>query len=278
MQRTTATYELAEGPRWVEGRWVFVDIPQGALYELDDGLGVRELARLDVPLGAVAHLSSGDGWLAAAGTGIARITPAGVEWLDKPEDGAPVAMRMNDAVCDLQGRMWAGSLALDVEEDAGSLYRVDADGSVQKVLDGLTIPNGPGFSPDGRTMYLADSPTGIIRTYPLDPGTGTLGDGTVFAEVTDGHPDGMVVDDEGHLWVSVFGGGRVARFDPGGAPSGGIDLPSSQPTAPCFGGPDGRRLLVTTAYEDLDDPGEHDGAVWLLDAPVSGPPSRPAAL
>ena len=110
-------YELAEGGRWVDGRYVYVDILSGRLFELRDNTepaAPRELARLDVPLGAVAPVDDQpDAWI-AAGTGIALLPADGtLEWLDRPEDRTPVPSRMNDGVADPAGRFWAGSMAYD---------------------------------------------------------------------------------------------------------------------------------------------------------------------
>lgn len=109
-------YELAEGGRWFDGRYVYVDILSGRLFELPDDrdhTGPTQLARLDIPLGAVAPVSGRPGsWIAAAGTGIALLTPDGaLEWLDRPEDRTPALCRMNDGVADPAGRFWAGSMA-----------------------------------------------------------------------------------------------------------------------------------------------------------------------
>src|SRR6478672_10502362 len=142
-------YQLAEGARWVDGRLVFVDIMAGRLYELTDD-GPRVLLELDVPLGAVAPVHDAPGtWIAAAGTGIALLDAAGhAEWLARPEDNAPQPRRMNDGVCDPSGRFWAGSMPFDHDdstEGVGSLYRVDHDGTVTRVVGGITIANGPAF-------------------------------------------------------------------------------------------------------------------------------------
>lgn len=277
MLRTTRTFDLAEGPRWFHDRWCFVDLLAGQLFSVgDDQLPEVELVLdLEFPLGAVAALDGqGPGaWIAALDDGIAHILDGDVTWLDRPEQGGPVATRMNDAVCDPHGRFWAGSMGYGAEEGAGSLYRTDLDGTVTKVLDGLTVPNGPAFTPDGATMYLADSARGQILRFPVDEASGDLGAAAPFATVTDASPDGMVLDDDGHLWVAMWGGSRLERFAPDGRRSRSIPLPSAQPTAPCFGGAGGRDLLVTSASHGLAAPSAADGAVWLTEAAVSGPPS-----
>jgi sugar lactone lactonase YvrE len=268
--------ELGEGPRVVDGRVVLVDILRGRLLRLPETLDgpPEQLLDLGEPLGAVAPLAGG-GWLAAAGTGVA-VLPAGggaPRWLARPEDGASPARRMNDGVADPGGRFWAGSMGYDSEPDVGSVYRTDPDGSVHRVLDGFTVPNGPAFSADGATMYLADSERGLIRSYPVDPATGALGEGREFARVDTGNPDGMTVDEEGCLWSAVWGGAELRRYTPDGELERVVPVPARQPTCPCLVG---GRLLVTSARVGLDAPGEWDGAVLSTPIPLAarGPADR----
>jgi sugar lactone lactonase YvrE len=264
-------YQLAEGARWVDGRLVFVDITAGRLYELTDG-GPRLLVDLDVPLGAVAPVHGQPGtWIAAADTGIALLdTTGGVEWLARPEDGAPQPRRMNDGVCDPAGRFWAGSMAFDETEGNGALFRVDPDATVTRVIDAMTIPNGPAFSADGRLMYLADSVERRIWAYDLDPVTGELGERRDFATIDGANPDGMTLDAEGRLWNAVWGGSRVTCYRPDGTTQHTIELPARQPTSVCLA--DGA-LFETTAAVGLDDPHESDGAVLRLPVDAAAPPA-----
>ena len=273
---------LGEGLRRVDDHLVTVDILDGTLTRLDprrpgDG---RRLLRLDVPLGAVAPVAGQPGaWLAAAGTGVALISGAGtIEWLDRPEDGAPIPMRVNDGCCDAQGRFWFGTMPYDGSAHRGSLYRVERDGSVVPVLRGLTIPNGPAFSPDGTVMYLADSAQGRIDRYTLDTATGELRERTVFVQLPPGagSPDGMTVDDEGHLWVAVWGAGAVHRYAPDGSLERVSTLPATQPTSPVlYEG----RLFVATASHGLDRPAGHDGRVLVTGAGgITAPAATHAVL
>lgn len=263
-------YQLAEGARWVDGRLVFVDILAGRLYELMPD-GPRLLLELDVPLGAVAPVQDAPGrWIAAAGTGIALLDEAGhVEWLARPEDDAPQPNRMNDGGCDPSGRFWAGSMAYDQVPGAGSLYRVDYDGAVTRVADGMTIVNGPAFSADGRRMYLADTPTGRVYGYDVDPASGTLLARHDLLSLP-GNPDGMCVDSSGRLWSASWGGSAVHCYRPDGSLDRTIDLPARQPTSVCLA--DGS-LFVTTAAEGLDDAGPSEGAVLRLPIDANAAPA-----
>ncbi|WP_371794666.1 SMP-30/gluconolactonase/LRE family protein [Streptomyces sp. NBC_01718] len=269
--------ELGEGIRWTDGRAVLTDILSGRLLSAPDdpaaSLGL--IARLPFPLGAVAPVEARPGqWIAAAGTGICRIDDAGrVDWIARPEDDAPVPMRMNDGVADPHGRFWAGSMAYEATEDAGSLYRVDRDGRVTRVLRDITVPNGPAFTADGTVMYLADSARGIIRRYPVDPDTGDLGEPGLFVTLGSGSPDGMTADAEGGLWTAVWGTGQVHRYHPDGTLDRVVELAAVQPAGLCLGGPDGRTLLVTSARIGLPDPGPFDGAVFAARVDIPGAPA-----
>ncbi|WP_051865239.1 SMP-30/gluconolactonase/LRE family protein [Streptomyces griseus] len=269
-------YELAEGGRWFDGRYVYVDILSGRLFELRDDTepAPRQLCGLDVPLGAVAPVADRPGtWIAAAGTGIALLTADGApEWLDRPEDRTPAPSRMNDGVADPAGRFWAGSMAYDGAHGAGSLYRTDPDGTVVRVLDGLGIVNGPAFTADGTTMYVADTAAGTILRCSVDPASGDLSGGPhTFARVRDGEggPDGMTVDAEGCLWVAMWGAGEVHRYHPDGRRLHTLTVPAPHPTSVCLH-PADNRLFVTTARYGVKSPTAASGAVLSIPVPVRG--------
>jgi sugar lactone lactonase YvrE len=279
----TDRLELGEGPRWVDGRLVLVDILAGRLLADDGTPDLKTLAQLPVPLGAVAPIHGApDTWIAAAGTGVGILshsadTPsADITWIAQTDDAADDAltptMRVNDAVADPNGRLWFGTMAYDGTEDAGSLYRVDHDGTLTQVLDRITIPNGPAFTEDGSTMYLADSGRGLVHRYDVDPTSGRLGAPILFADFADvyGGPDGMCVDREGNVWIANWGGGTVRRHRPDGSLDSVVELPVAQPAGVCLGGEDGHVLHITTATHALKDPGPLDGAVLTVRVDVPG--------
>ncbi|HEY6749385.1 MAG TPA: SMP-30/gluconolactonase/LRE family protein [Mycobacteriales bacterium] len=273
--------ELGEGPRWDAGagELLWVDIMAGVLRRaVEDGDGLRTVAAFAVgePLGAAAPLADGDGWLLAAAGGFRHLTADGT--VTALLDTEPADVRMNDAACDPDGRFWAGSMAYDQRPGGGRLLRCDPDGTVRVVLPHATVANGLGWSPDGRTMYHADSGTGVVTAYPVDGGE--LGEGRVLIRPEHGVPDGLTVDAEGGLWVALHGGGEVRRYDPAGATLSVWPLPVSQPTSVALGGASGRRLFVTTAWENFTPEQravEPDaGRVFAADdAGVSAPPVRP---
>ncbi|QPK43452.1 SMP-30/gluconolactonase/LRE family protein [Streptomyces gardneri] len=272
-------YQLAEGARWAEGGLLFVDLLRGDLYRSRDCSGgpPERVLRLGMPLGAAARAPAGAsaGWIVAAGPGIALLhSGAGPHWLARPGDRPGRAMRMNDGGCDPSGRFWAGSMDAEAAPGAGSLYRTDHDGTVHETLDGLTVPNGPAFSGDGRVMYLADSAHGTISRYAVDVATGGLMAGEPFATVppSEGRPDGMTVDVAGNLWVALWGGGQVRCYRPDGAVLLSMTVPTPHPSSVAFGG---GRMFVTTARHRLDLPGPLAGAVLARPTRVVAPAAVP---
>ena len=263
--------ELGEGARVIGDRIIQVDLLAGRLHELEPISGrMRVLNALDVPLGAVAPVADRpDWWIAAAGTGVAFLGPSSEsDWIARPEDGAAAPMRMNDGACDPAGRFWFGSMAYDPSSASGALYRVDPDLSITRVLDGITVPNGPVFDADGTVMYVADSAAGLIHRITLDA-AGELTGTAEFARV-DGSPDGMCVDVENHLWSAIWGAGAVHRYAPSGALVEVIDVPALQPTSIAIGG---GHIAITSATHGLTEPGEHDGRTLIAGCTVDGLPT-----
>jgi sugar lactone lactonase YvrE len=251
---------LSEGPRWHEERQelLWVDILGRGFHRATltaDGRPdqVRTM-ELDRHVGAVAPVIGG-GYALAAGQGFLFVDDAGsVRELAQPEAGH-VEVRMNDGVCDPQGRFWAGTMAYDESPGAGTLYRLELDGRCSTVLTGLTISNGIGWSPDGGTMYLSDSGTGSVYAFDFDGVTGALSGRRTLVHVDRPcmAPDGLTVDDQGDIWVALYGGWAVNRYAPEGSLRATVDIPVAQATSCAFGGGDRRTLFVTTGRGRLDE-------------------------
>jgi sugar lactone lactonase YvrE len=160
-------------------------------------------------------------------------------------------VRMNEGACDAAGRLFVGSMGYDFAPGAGALYRLDPDLSVHVVLPEVTIPNGLVWTRDGATALHADTADAKVYAYEYDAAAGMLGAREVFVDFAGlrGGPDGMALDAEGGLWVAAWGGGRVYRFDTGGALTAEIDVGTAYPTSCAFGGTAGTTLFVTTSRD-----------------------------
>jgi sugar lactone lactonase YvrE len=252
--------QLSEGPRWHEERQelLWVDILGRGFHRATLTAGgapdqVRTMA-LDRHVGAVAPVTGG-GYVLAAGQGFLFVDESGaVRELAQPEAGH-LEVRMNDGACDPQGRFWAGTMAYDESPGAGTLYRLELDGRCSTVLTGLTISNGIGWSPDGETMYLSDSGTGLVDAFDFDGSSGAMGARRTLVRIDQSGiaPDGLTVDEQGDIWVALYGGWSVKRYGPEGSLRATVDIPAAQATSCAFGGGDRRTLFVTTGRERLDE-------------------------
>ena len=284
---------LGESPVWsVEEQVLYwLDIKAPALHRYDPATNRDEKWKLPQETGSIA-LRKGGGLVAAARTGFAFLDPRDVliNWIGDPEPDRP-ENRLNDGRTDRQGRFWAGSMH-DPEgppqtyferEPVGTFYRLDPDGAIHPMIRNILVSNGLCWSPDGQTMYAADSPTRTIRAWDYDTATGDIANERVFAKIPEepgrGTPDGAIVDAEGGVWVAEFRGSRLTRFTPDGREDRMIAMPVSRVTCPMFGGPDLRTLYVTSAQIMLT-PEELEaeplaGALFALDVGVAGLPEAP---
>ncbi len=282
---TTAQTVLGEGARWDARRdeLLRVDIVAGRVFRdrvATDG-SLIGVATHDAPgtVGAIAPIEGDAGWLLASNRGFSHLS---IEGAVRPiADVAPEGTRMNDAAADPQGRFWAGTKAHDNRAGAGALYRLERDGHIEQMLDGLTISNGIGWSPDGGTMYLADTIPGVIHAFSFDGRRGAISDARVLVDVPAevGAPDGLTVDAAGDIWVAMWGTGRVHRYTADGRLRGELAVPAEQATSCAFGGPGMSRLYVTTATEGWSDEQRRAdagaGLVYRFETDALGRPAAP---
>jgi sugar lactone lactonase YvrE len=240
-----------EGPVWSE-RWGglrWVDMLAGDILSLasDGAINRRHVGNVAAALrprrqgGAVIGVERGFALEDADG----RLTHLGELWTD-------THVRMNDGGCDPDGRFYCGSMAYDERTAAGALYRLDPDGSVHVVLQNVTVSNGLEWSPDGSKAYYNDTPTQRIDVFDYDGESGLTGR-RPFAEVPAevGGPDGLTVDEEGGVWVALYGGGAVRRYTHDGVLDEVIEVAAEQVTACTIGGQDHNQLFITTSREGL---------------------------
>jgi sugar lactone lactonase YvrE len=179
--------------------------------------------------------------------------------------------RMNDGKCDSAGRFWVGATTPDRRPGKGALYSFGPEKSFVLRLEGLTLPNGMGWSPDDRWFYLADSTRQVILTAGFDAESGSLRDvqQLVGLQEPDGLPDGMTVDLEGCLWVAMWGSGQVRRYTPTGQLVAVAKLPVSQPSS-CTFGPDGGLFITSAALGTSVGTEPLAGSVFCLESGTLG--------
>lgn len=244
---------LGESPVWdtERGALWWVDIPGRAVHCYDPAPDRDIATSVSVTPAALAVRERG---------GLVLATDDGF-WAFDPDDGATSQLapdpepdlprnRLNDSRCDRQGRFWAGSMHDPTSDKvaAGRLHRLDHDLSVSAFGGGLGVSNGLAFSPDGRTMYHADTWEETVWAYDYDPDGGVPSQRRVFAEFHDlsGRPDGAAVDESGCYWVALARGGQIVRVTPRGERDRVVSFPVSAPTMVSFGGSGLDTMYVTT--------------------------------
>jgi sugar lactone lactonase YvrE len=240
-----------EGPWWdvrTDQLW-WVDILGMTIHRSDFANGNDVLWSLPEHIGAVVGRSSG-GAVALLRSGFAAISETGHwAWLAKPEAGDDTT-RFNDGKCDPSGRLVGGTLSYKRTPGAGSLFRLEKDHSVKRLMTGLTLSNGLAWSEDGGTLYLIDSGDRTLTSYEYsDNAVQPLGRWTLGP----GIPDGMTIDRDGFLWVAMYGSGVVQRLTPDGEPDLQVVLPVTGVTSCAFGGPDLDVLYITTSSYSLSE-------------------------
>ena len=248
---------LGEGPVWDDDNreLMWVDIEKGALHFFDPCTGTDQHTALGSRIGMAVPTSDGK-ILVALENGLAMLEKGGsTEIFAHPESALP-NNRFNDGKCGPDGRLWVGSMDRDAKENAGALYRLDADLTLTRCLTGITVSNGLAWSPDGMTMYYIDSPTYRVLAFDYDRVNGQISRRRTVIDVPGDHgsPDGMCMDDEGMLWIAHWDGSNVTRWDPAtGQIREMIRVPAPRTTSCAFGGPDLDILYITTARIGLED-------------------------
>lgn len=269
--------EVGEGPLIDprSGALVWVDMTAGIVHVYDPATAGLTTTAVPTILGAVAARATGSGFAAATANGFGLIDNGTLVMLDRclPEP----ELRMNDAKCDARGRLWAGSTELAFEPGRGRLHCWDGVAPSTVAAEGFTLPNGLGWSPDSRRMYLVDSMTHDVLIANFDLERATVGTFEPWARITSGLPDGLAVDVEGCVWVAVWGGSEVLRFSPEGEVIARVAMPVTQPSS-CAISADGT-LYITSARAGLSAESlrvqPDAGAVFTLPVAVAGVPVAP---
>ncbi|MBP7338881.1 SMP-30/gluconolactonase/LRE family protein [Niveispirillum sp.] len=270
---------LGECPVWnaATATLSFIDIPGKQLHRYRPDAGTLSSRDLPENPGCVVPLAGG-GYVAGLRTGIYRLDADGrVGPMLAANPTNPADTRFNDGRVDPAGHLVIGTIDEPKSGARGGLYRLEK-GGLRLLFGGLLTSNGLAFSPDGRTLYHADTPRFAIHAYDYDPESGQVANRRLFAQLDPdapdrGRPDGAAVDADGCYWTALYAGGRVQRYDPDGRLMAEYPTPARCPTMPCFGGTDRRTLYVTSVAAGFDGP--MDGALFAMPVDVPGLPDMP---
>ena len=271
--------ELGEGPHWevARGRLRYVDIDGGVVHDLDPATGDDRPVPVPPPVSFAVPIGHGPDVLCGTGGAVTRVAGDGqVVGRLAVEPDRP-GNRINEGKADPAGRLWFGSMSRSRTPGVASLYCLDADG-LRTVSGGMTVGNGIDWDVDRGRMYHIDSTTQQIDVYRYDLATGAVADRGVFVRIdpADGLPDGLTLDADGCLWLCLFGGGAIRRYDPDGTLMTTVRLPVAHVTSAAFGGPDLSTLFVTTSRHKLNEAERAAqplaGALLVVDPGVRGRP------
>jgi L-arabinonolactonase len=244
-----------ESPFWsaVDDAFFWVDIPAGQIHRWSPADNTSASWQLPEQIGCIARQTDGN-MLAACESGIysaslqsAQATAVKQVGIEHP---AP-DMRFNDGRCDRRGRLWVTTFMMSSDKrPVGGLFRYTREGLSQPLMDGFMTPNGMAFSPDNRTLYIADSHASVRKVWAVDFDLedGVLGNKRLFVDMAGyaARPDGAAIDTQGCYWVAGMDDGCILRFTPGGVLDRVLRLPVRYPTMCSFGGKDMKSMFITS--------------------------------
>ena len=271
-----ADYEciVGEGPMWhpTERAIYWADIPQGRIFRYDPQTGVHQQVFEQGEVGGFTVQEDGSLLLFMGRGAVATLRGGVLEYIISELDGEQES-RFNDVIADPAGRVFCGTMPSP--DHLGSLYRLDTDGSITRLLTGIGISNGLGFTPDTKQMYFTDSPTHNIYIFDYDIETGHIDNQRVFVNTdeNDGIPDGMTVDAEGYVWSARWDGSSLVRYTPAGEQERRVWFPARKVSSVIFGGEDYTDMYVTTAGgQDKTGEGPGAGCLYKLNLGIRGKP------
>ena len=280
-----ADNHLGETPTWSVGNqslwWVNCDAPP-ELHRWSPATGRRDVWPMPSRIGGVVLRADGTPVVVLA-DGVYRFTPETGDLQLLARSPLPAQVSLHECATDRQGRLWVGSFdhryATDRSAAGGSFFRLEGE-TLVPVITGIAAANGLAISPDGTTLYAADSAQRVVLAYDLDPVTGDLGAGRTFVHLdpAEGFVDGAAVDAEGGYWLAVVAAAQLRRYLPDGTLHRTVALPCSNPTKPVFGGTDLGTLYVTSTQLSIrpGTPGaEANGGIFALRPGWVGLPETP---
>ncbi|MFY0614509.1 MAG: SMP-30/gluconolactonase/LRE family protein [Hyphomicrobiaceae bacterium] len=246
---------LGETPLWCEktGKLWWIDIEKPSVQCLHSETGKHSVFHIDSNYVGSLALTDTNCLLIATDLTLALFDPRSgrVQPIAQVDDG--LDNRINDGRADAKGRFWTGTLDNQLSRPNGSIYRLETDGTVTKLLDDVIVTNGIVHSPDGRTFYFTDTRRFTTWAFDIDPDDGAITNRRVFADHTAARerPDGACIDVDGCIWQAFFSGSQIVRYQPNGTIDRRIELPVTNPTCVCFGGKELRTLYVTSGCKFL---------------------------
>jgi len=281
MEKLKEGYGLIEGPVWDPKKGLmFSDVTFGGVYCLGRDGDVSTVFEHRRGIGGMALHEAGGLIVSGRNISFKSFTPSEtVLLLDQDPDNDNIGY--NDITTDRKGRVYAGSLgASPVFEDgrepkAGDLYLIDLDGSSRIVARDIQLTNGLGFSPDGKTLYHSDTRRQTVFCYSVTD-DGSLGEKQPFVKTDKGSPDGLVISEDGAIWVALAGGQGVGVYDANGTFREHIEIPLPMCTSVCFGGDDLRDLYIVSGSTGGDS--DRAAAIFRCRTQVPGLPAPPAKV
>jgi len=275
---------LGETPLWCTSTQtlLWLDIDSGRLQRFHPASGRHDAFTFDGRyVGSLALMRAPGRVLLGIDAGLFEFDVAsGESRLVRQVEPADCDNRLNDGRCDARGRFWVGTMDNQLHRPNGALYRIDPDGSAHHMFGDVIVTNTIALSPSQDTLYFSDTRRFITWQFALDQAAGTLSDRRVFVDhsASRSRPDGACVDAEGFIWNAIFGGARVVRYSPAGEVDRVIELPVTNPTCVCLGGPGLKTLYITTARKFLNRAQLRNeplaGSLLAIDVDVPGLPEH----
>lgn len=271
---------LGEGPVWDSRTQsiYWIDILEKRIYR-----GGDVLVQLDHLIGCISPRKSGGLIVASGNPGrlsfaslnldSAQLTPL-ASLRDEPSNN-----RFNDGKCDPRGRFLAGTMDMGEKDPFGSFYSFDGQ-STTKLLGRVTISNGLAWSPDHKTLYFIDTPTREVKAFDYDLESGAIANPRLAVSIPEsfGWPDGMTSDTQGNVWIAMWGGAQITKWDPNtGELLEQIPVPAKNVSSCVFGGTNRNELYITSARKGLDEAALKQypltGGLFRLETGVEGMPT-----
>jgi D-xylonolactonase len=272
---STIRSTLAECPIWDGGRLLYLDLARPTILAIDVARGREEqhALKLSAPLGGIC-LSQSGALVVFCREGAFSLHPGSFHIRDQlilPDASFTVAPP-NDVGVHPAGHVFVATADATETSPTAGVFFVSDERTLTRLTDGYVVGNGPAFSPDGRTVYIADSPTGVIFAYDWLEERRSLENRRIFASDSEGAglPDGITVDVEGGIWSARWGGGCVIRYLPDGTEDLRIKLPTPLVTSCTFGGERMSTLFITTARTESAAADGYGGHLFSVDVGIAG--------